>query len=455
MMKKLILVSTMLTLSGCGLVAEQYDLSFDKLTSWRSDAAAPVEQVSASSLKDWWQKFEDPALDELVTQAMSSSPDRLIAEARIAEARGLRRSARGSLLPQIGASGSGGREDTGLYDNLYPDNFYDAGFDASFELDVFGKNRNNFSASDNQLRAAEEQYRDVTLSLIAEISRNYIEYRAAQHQLRIAQKNLATQEKTLTLIEDMFRLGAAPKLDVERANNLVNTTRASLPEFERQADNARLALTVLVGALPQDLEPVLAEAAEIPATNIAPVLIAPTEVLSRRPDVQAASYLLAANTDLTQAAAADIFPSFTLRGFYGVADNALASAINPWNIALGAAVSLLDFGRIEGRVDAAKAREKQSFEQYRKTVLSAVSEVETALTDYIHINGQHQSLEQAYDSASKAFDLSQNLYKEGEIAFLDVLDSQRTVNNAESAMITAKASEAVALTRLYKALGVY
>ncbi|MAH05745.1 MAG: hypothetical protein CL561_09320 [Alphaproteobacteria bacterium] len=455
MMKKLILVSTMLTLSGCGLVAEQYDLSFDKLTNWRSDAAAPVEQVSASSLKDWWQKFEDPALNELVTQAMSSSPDRLIAEARIAEARGLRRSARGSLLPQISASGSGGREDTGLYDNLYPDNFYDAGFDASFELDVFGKNRNNFSASDNQLRAAEEQYRDVTLSLIAEISRNYIEYRAAQHQLRIAQKNLATQEKTLTLIEDMFRLGAAPKLDVERANNLVNTTRASLPEFERQADNARLALTVLVGALPQDLEPVLAEAAEIPATNIAPVLIAPAEVLSRRPDVQAASYLLAANTDLTQAAAADIFPSFTLRGFYGVADNALASAINPWNIALGAAVSLLDFGRIEGRVDAAKAREKQSFEQYRKTVLSAVSEVETALTDYIHINGQHQSLEQAYDSASKAFDLSQNLYKEGEIAFLDVLDSQRTVNNAESAMITAKASEAVALTRLYKALGVY
>ncbi|MEC7702589.1 MAG: efflux transporter outer membrane subunit [Pseudomonadota bacterium] len=455
MMKKLILVSTMLTLSGCGLVAEQYDLSFDKLTNWRSDAAAPVEQVSASSLKDWWQKFEDPALNELVTQAMSSSPDRLIAEARIAEARGLRRSARGSLLPQISASGSGGREDTGLYDNLYPDNFYDAGFDASFELDVFGKNRNNFSASDNQLRAAEEQYRDVTLSLIAEISRNYIEYRAAQHQLRIAQKNLATQEKTLTLIEDMFRLGAAPKLDVERANNLVNTTRASLPEYQRQADNARLALTVLVGALPQDLEPVLAEAAEIPATNIAPVLIAPAEVLSRRPDVQAASYLLAANTDLTQAAAADIFPSFTLRGFYGVADNALASAINPWNIALGAAVSLLDFGRIEGRVDAAKAREKQSFEQYRKTVLSAVSEVETALTDYIHINGQHQSLEQAYDSASKAFDLSQNLYKEGEIAFLDVLDSQRTVNNAESAMITAKASEAVALTRLYKALGVY
>ncbi|MEC7577003.1 MAG: efflux transporter outer membrane subunit, partial [Pseudomonadota bacterium] len=448
-------VSTMLTLSGCGLVAEQYDLSFDKLTNWRSDAAAPVEQVSASSLKDWWQKFEDPALNELVTQAMSSSPDRLIAEARIAEARGLRRSARGSLLPQISASGSGGREDTGLYDNLYPDNFYDAGFDASFELDVFGKNRNNFSASDNQLRAAEEQYRDVTLSLIAEISRNYIEYRAAQHQLRIAQKNLATQEKTLTLIEDMFRLGAAPKLDVERANNLVNTTRASLPEYQRQADNARLALTVLVGALPQDLEPVLAEAAEIPATNIAPVLIAPAEVLSRRPDVQAASYLLAANTDLTQAAAADIFPSFTLRGFYGVADNALASAINPWNIALGAAVSLLDFGRIEGRVDAAKAREKQSFEQYRKTVLSAVSEVETALTDYIHINGQHQSLEQAYDSASKAFELSQNLYKEGEIAFLDVLDSQRTVNNAESAMITAKASEAVALTRLYKALGVY
>lgn len=455
MIKNLVLFSTMLTLSGCGLVAENYDLSFSKLTNWQSDQTAPIAQVEAASLKEWWLKFNDPTLDKLVAQAMTDSPDRLIAEARIAEARGLRRSARGGLLPQISASGSGGREDTGLYDNLYPDNFFDAGFDASFELDVFGKNRNNFSASDNQLRAAEQQYRDVTLTLVADITRNYIEYRAAQHQLRIAQKNLTAQEKTLTLIEDMFRLGAAPKLDVERAKNLVNTTRASLPEYERQADNARLALTVLVGALPQDLAPLLAEEAVIPGTSIAPVLIAPAEVLTRRPDVQAAAHLLAANTDLTQAAAADIFPSFTLRGFYGIADNAIGGSIAPWNIALGAAVSLLDFGRIEGRVDAAKAREKQAFEQYRKTVLSAVSEVETALTDYIHINGQHQSLEQAYQSAYQAFELSQTLYKEGEIAFLDVLDAQRTVNDAESSMVAAKASEAVALARLYKALGVY
>lgn len=452
-MKKYILLPSCVILSAC--VSDGLDVSKPtEPLNWTAKNSEIAQSVNLIYLQGWWKQFKDPTLNTLVDQALENSPDRLIAEAKIAEARGLRRSSRSSLFPQIGVSGSNGRADTGA-SGTSSDSFYDAQFDASFEIDVFGKNRKEFSASDSNLEAAQARYHDVSLTLIAETVRTYIDFRAAQNQTRIATKNLNSQENTLDLISDLNRLGEAPKLDVERTKNLVNTTRASLPEFKRQTENARLRLSVLTGGLPENILPILIDHAEIPGGNVDPVLMAPAQVLALRPDIQAAAADLAANTSLAEAATAEIFPSFTLSGFYGIADNALASSVTPWNIALGAAVSLLDFGRIEGRIDAARAREKQAFEQYRKAVLSAVTEVETAFSDYAHINEQHVSLHKAYLSADKALELSQTLYKEGEISFLDVLDAQRSANKAEAAMVSATAAQAESLTRLFKSLGVY
>tara|TARA_R110002072_G_scaffold260168_1_gene418648 strand:- start:164 stop:1525 length:1362 start_codon:yes stop_codon:yes gene_type:complete len=453
-MKKYIVFPTLLMLNAC--LANSADLpNPSEPQNWSEQNSASLALVDAAALKSWWTGFNDPILNTLVEKTMLSSPDRLIAESKIAEARGLRKASRSSLFPQIGASGSTGREDTGAGNSLYPDSFYEAGFDASFELDFFGRNRNNAAASGAQLDAAQEQYHAVSLTLIADVTRNYIDFRAAQNQLRIAQKNLTSQEKTLTLIEDLNRLGSAPRLDVERAVNLVNTTRASLPEFSRLADNARLRLSVLTGALPEELATILIDDAEIPGADIQPVLMTPAQVLAMRPDVKASIASLIAQTSLSKAAAAEIFPIFSLSGFYGVADNALVSTVSPWNIALGAAVSILNFGKIEGQIDAEKAREKQAYEQYRKTVLQAVSEVETALSDYTHIEEKQVSLGRAFESADKALVLSQTLYKEGEISFLDVLDAQRTANNAESALVSARAAQAESVTRIFKSLGVY
>ena len=453
-MKKFLIFPSVLILSACATDGRSFSF-FEGPDNWAEQKSAQIESVGAQSLQGWWKNFDDPVLSQLVDMALKDSPDRLIAEAKIAEARGIYRTARSSLFPQIGASGSAGREDTGSNAVSYPDSFYDAGFDASFELDVFGKNRNNTRAADAQIRAREAQYHDVSLTLVAEVTRAYIAYRAAQRQTEIAEKNLLSQEKTLSLIEDLNRLGDAPKLDVERAANLVNTTRASLPEFERLATNARLSLSVLTGAMPEAIQNIAKDKAAIPGSNIQPVLMAPAEVLTLRPDIQAAIAELEANSALRAATIAELFPSLTLSGFFGVADNALLSSVTPWNVALGAAVSLLDFGRIEGRIDAAKAREKQAYEQYRKTVLAAVVEVETALNDYASINTKSLSLKKAYDSADKALELSQLLYKEGEISFLDVLDAQRTVNDAEAALVSAEAAKAESLTRLFKSLGVY
>ena len=441
---------SILVITGC--YATQGDLKEpDQPYSWSKENSAQATIVDANALKEWWLHFEDPTLNQLVQLSLIGSPDRRIAEAKINEARGIKRTNRSALFPQIDATARNGREDTGND----TDDFYEAGFDASFELDVFGQNRKRVDAASAQLSASEEQYFDVTLTLVSEVARAYTEYREFQKQVKIAKKNLDIQVNTLKLIRDQESVGESPQLDVERAENLVNTTKASIPEFERSAENAKLRLSVLTGELPIILSTHLDENADIPGAGIKPVLLTPAQVLFLRPDVRAAAANLSASTALAEAETADIFPTFELGGFFGVADSAIISSATVWNIFIGGAVALLDFGRIEGRVDSARAREVQSYEIYRRTILEAVTEVEIALNDYAKINEQRISLHKAYDNADKALEFSRQLFTEGEVSFLDVLDSQRTVNEADSALVTAQAAQTESLIRLYKSLGVY
>ncbi len=453
MKKTVLLTATSLALSGCvGTPNIFKDMQTPKFWD-TAETYDEIETVDTSSLARWWERGEDETLNKLIQLALNDSPDRELALARVMEARGIARTAKSYLFPQIGASGNAGRQETS---QMNADDFYDAQFDASYEIDIFGVNRLGNVAAQKQAQAYEAQYNDVTLTLIADITRSYIEYRSNQKQVAIASKNLELQTKTRDLVKRLMTLGEAPRLDVERAETLVNQTKASIPAYQRLADNARLRLTVLTGTLPEFIKPLLTEPAGIPFVDkVEPVLAAPADILSARPDIRAATLNLEASTKLAQATTRTIFPSFTIGGFYGVAENALRSATNVWSVALGAAVSVIDFGRIEGQIDAARGVEKQAYARYRKTILNAVVEVETALADYSHIHEQRISLEKAYNSASQALKLSQSLYNEGEISFLDVLDAQRTLNQADSALISAESEQAQSLIRLYKSIGVY
>ncbi len=451
-MKRTLMLLSTVALSGCFAGSLEFP-DFKGPSFWSNTPThGPLyEETNADELQNWWNRFNDPLLSALITKALEDSPDRRAAEARVLEARGLKRTARSALFPEIGASASDGREKSV---QSAADDYYDARFDASYEIDIFGRNRNRFSAADHTLENLEANYQDTTLTLIAEVARTYIEMRANEKQTLIAEKNLETQVQTLELIQQLREFGENPQLDVARSENLVNTTKASIPEFRRLRENSRLRLAVLVGALPEELSGLSEGSGNIPGSDVEPVLMTPAKVLALRPDVRAAAANLRAKTNLSEAAVADIFPIFTLSGFYGVAENSFANSTNIWNIAIGAAVTLLDFGRLEGQVDAARAREKEAYELYRKTVLEAVSELETALNDYAQINEQAVLLFKAYENAEESFILSRQLFTEGEISFLDVLDVQRTVNDAESALITAEAAKASALIRLYKSLGV-
>jgi NodT family efflux transporter outer membrane factor (OMF) lipoprotein len=420
--------------------------------NWVHTQDEAVKAFEAPALRHWWLGFEDTTLNAFVGAALTSSPDIKDSQAKILEARGNWRSNRATLFPLLTGHVNKGRQDIALAD---ADNYYDAAFDASYEIDLFGQNRNKAGAAKSLLVVSEASHRAVTLSLIAEVSRNYIQYRTFKTQAAIADKNLSAQKKSLDLVRHQKEVGVAPQLDVERAETLYHTTRASIQAFEQQADAAALRLSVLTGLFPAKVKDLLGLQASMPRAAIGPVLMAPADVLAERPDVQAAWANLSAQGDLADSAFAALFPTFTLSGFFGVEDSALASTTQVWSVALGAAATLLDFGRLAGQVDAARAREVQAYEGLRKSVLQAVADVETALSAYARLHEQSLYLDQAKENAQRSLVISEELYKEGEISFLDVLDAQRTANDADSAAVSAQSDKVLALVALYKALGVY
>lgn len=441
-----------LFLTGCITTGSDFQKP-EQPKNWGAYQSDLIERGDVQALGNWWENFDDPVLNQLVHLSMSDSPQRRIAQTRILEARGIRRTTASFLFPQLGASANAGRSAEGFAGTS--GDFYDARFDASYEVDIFGRNRKSTKAADQNILNFEEQYRDVTLTLIAEITRDYIDYRSFQRQSEIAQNNLDIQQKTLDLIRHQKNFGEATQLDVERSESLVNTTRSSIPEFARLADAARLRLSVLTGQLPETIKPILSTAKPIPYNTARPLLLAPAQVITLRPDIRAAAANLNAVTSLAEFETLDLLPKFTLAGFYGVAKGVLFDSTSIWNIAAGTAVSLIDFGRIEGRIDAARAVEQRAFEGYRLIMLEAIAEVETALSDYAHINEQYVHLQNAYDNANKALNLSEILYKEGEISFINVLDAQRTLSGSEAALAEAEANKAKSIVRLYKSLGVY
>lgn len=438
-------------LSGCVLSGtESSSMTIPK--SWVSnDPSNIIENADISKLKNWWRKFNDKNLNQLIEIALENNPDRVIAQSRITEARAIRKTTQSSLFPEISLRADGGRKNTGQT----IDNFYEAGFDASFEIDVFGINRNKVNAEDAQIDALKAQYHDTILTLITEVIRVYTDFRAAQKQITIAEKNRTIQQETLTLIRQQYDVGEIPLLDVERSEALVNTTEASIPEFKRQAENSRLQLTTLTGALPKNIIHILNTSMDVAALKIDPILLSSASVLRNRPDIRASIATLAQATSLRQSIAASILPTFSISGFYGIAENPAFNSTNIWTLAGGTAVSLLNFGRIQGQINATKEREKQAFELYRKNILNAVVEVETALVDYTRLNTRGLSIQKAYENANNALALSQKLYTEGEISFIDLLDAQRTLNTADSARVSSEQLQVQSIIRLYKSLGVY
>lgn len=422
----------------------------------KAAAALPMQdQAQIQELSHWWTSFEDPTLNMLVAKGLNGNHSLKSVQARIDEARGIRRSAFGGLWPAIGASANVSRDkaNTRLGTGFF--NQRQAGFDASWEVDLFGGNRRALESADADVMAAIADTDAAALSLAAEIAVQYIEYRNVQQQLQIAQSSVKAQDEILQLTKDLFSADLTSGLEVSQAESVARTTAAAVPEYQRQLEATRQSLAVLTGGTADELPmDVLSKPAPVPMAKTMPFLEAPTSVLSRRPDIVASERRLASATALTGAEMAALYPSLNLSGFFGLGGGTGARNANVWTLAAGVAAPLLNFGTIQGRVDAQEARQMQAYHNYRQTVLEAVADVETSLSNFAYGTQYQDALQKSAASNRETLRLARLRYENGLTPFTDVLNAQQDSYQTDQEMARSQALRSQALVGVYKSLGV-
>jgi NodT family efflux transporter outer membrane factor (OMF) lipoprotein len=336
-------------------------------------------------------------------------------------------------------------------------NAFEAGFDAGWEIDVFGGVRRDKEAALAQLQAAEEVRRDVLITLLADVARNYAELRGTQQQLQILEETLRSERDTLELANARLEAGLGTELDTARAEGLLAVNAAQRPALERFAKQAVYRLGVLLGKDPGALASELETPGAIPFAPPEIPLTLPSELLSRRPDLRRAERDLAAATARIGVAKADLFPRFLIMGSLGrrsedVAD--LSSGISQfWNLLPVVRWPIFSGGRIRANIRVQDARHEQALRQYEKAVLTALEEVENALSSHTRELRRQESLRASVAANRRALELAMERYTSGLESFLSVLDAERSVYAAEDQLVQSERNAVVSLIAVYKSLG--
>jgi NodT family efflux transporter outer membrane factor (OMF) lipoprotein len=395
----------------------------------------------------WWRGFGDPVLDGLIERASAANIDLAIARARVLEARALRDAAAGGKWPSVSASAGAAR--VGPSENAVvfaPGDYdlYEAGFDARWEIDLFGRLDRLVEAAARDAEAAEEAERDARVTLVAEVAREYVTLRGAQRELAILRENLALQRDTLELTAAREQAGLSPELDTSRARTQAETTAAAIPVFEARARASILRLNVLVGEAPGALE------AELGAGL-------PLEVLRRRPDVRRAERELARETELVGQRTAELYPRLVLFGSAGFQSQQLSdlfeSGSTAWSLGGSLLAPIFEGGRLRAELRAQEARAEEAALAWRGTVLEALREVEDALSSLAREREREARLAAATQAARRSVELASDLNAQGLVDFFQVLDAQRELVQVESELAISQTQVAARAVALYKALG--
>ncbi|MBN2495455.1 MAG: efflux transporter outer membrane subunit [Deltaproteobacteria bacterium] len=409
-------------------------------------------------LSRWWHRLDDPMLDALVEEALRASPDLRMARARLREARARRAMAGAAQLPSLSASGSASRRQSIVHTGSgQTSNSFTAGFDASWEIDVFGGVRRSVEASEADRASSEAGLHDARITLVAEVARSYFEVRCLQIRLRISRRNLESQTETLALTEFRAKAGLVSSQDVEQATSNREQTRAQIPSLETGLAEAEHRLDVLLGKAPGALHARLAAGGELPAMPDRIAVGIPADALRQRPDVRAAERKLAAETARIGVAEAALYPSFSLSGSIGL-DAAVQGALGNgaglvYSLLGGITAPLFQGGRLRAQVEAQDAVCEQALVAYEQAVLTALQDVENALVALARHREREEALTRAAGAARNAAELARQRYGAGVIDFQSVLDTERSVLSLEDSLASTRADGVLALIRLYKALG--
>lgn len=460
MLKTSALWLTAMLLGGCSqlpAVGPDYQLPRLALPAGWTATVPPAAQTTAD-LAGWWRQLDDPLLDRLVDDALAGSLDLRLAQARLRQARAARAQSVSGFFPALTASTAASRSKNAAVVSALPERtLYDAGFDASWEIDLFGGTRRGLEAATADQAASAASLQNTRVSLLAEVAQNYVDLRSYQRRLAIARDNLASQSETLQITEWRNQAGLASSSDVEQARTNREQTRAGIPDLEVGLSAAENRLAVLLGRQPGALHGELLEARPLPTVQAALGAGIPADVLRRRPDLIAAERTLAAETARVGQKLAERFPSLALGGSFGWQAYSFA-ALGGSDTLLRAvsgslAATLFDGGKLRSAVDIQSAVQEQALIAYQAGVLSALEEVENALTAYAASRQRVDARRQAADAARNAALLARHLYESGLADFQKVLETERTRLTAEDNLATAEATVLTSLIKLYKALG--
>lgn len=456
-------VLTVFVVAGCAVGPNYRAPKMNAPAQW-SETLGGGETNHSDLVAAWWKTFNDAELDSLIERAVRSNLDLRIAEGRVREARAQRGIASADLWPSANASGSYTRER--FSGNGFPpipppfpleSDLYQAGFDASWEIDVFGGKRRALEAARADVSAAEFGRRDALVTLLGEVARNYVETRGYQRRLEIARQNIKAQQEALALTRERFNNGLTSDLDVTQAAALLSTTEAEVPSLESSLKAAIHRLGVLLGQPPGALLEELSQEAAIPAAPPEVPVGLPSELLRRRPDVQRAERELAATTARIGVATADLFPKFSLTGTVALqsvsASDWFEGGSRFWSAGPTVQWRIFDAGRIRANIRVQNAREEQALARYEQTVLGSFEDVENALTAYAKEQTRRRSLADAVKSNQDSLHLANQLYANGLANFLNVLDAERSLYQAEDQLVQSERSVSANLIALYKALG--
>ncbi|MFH1136533.1 MAG: efflux transporter outer membrane subunit [Pseudomonadota bacterium] len=452
-------VLLMLFALGCASVGPDYrPPAPDAPAKWHNGGAAVTAARDNKQLAEWWTVFDDPLLTRLVGMALEENLDLKKAKAAVREARASRGAAQAGLFPTATGSAAATRsrssENNGSGDT---DDLFSLGFDASWELDVFGGVRRAVEAAEADLGAAEADLRDVLASLTAELGTNYIEARSRQARLAAAEQSLVSLGETVDLTQARFQTGLDDELAVLQAGYNREDAAADIPTHKTALEQAFNRLAVLTGRKPGELRDLLAEVKPIPAAPAAASIGPPAETLRQRPDIRKAERELAAQTARIGEAAADLYPKFKLAGSLSLEAlqahkllrvESLASSLGPsvsWNI--------FDAGLIRRNIEVQTAKQEQCLAAYEAAVLTALEEVENALVAFDQEQKRREKIRRAADLASQAEGLARQQYLAGLKDFSDVLETQRQLLTYRDQLAQSDAAVAGDLVTLYKALG--
>ncbi|MBW1659097.1 MAG: efflux transporter outer membrane subunit [Deltaproteobacteria bacterium] len=459
-----ILLSFLVTgLQGCFKVGPNYKKPETSVpTTWQKDILEmdPALSPEPAKIKKWWEVFNDPILNQLITESQTTNYDIRIAVARVEEAWAQIGVVSGQRMPQIDVKGSFDRQRSSENDifpggDLY--NQYMSQIGATWEIDLFGRIKRQVASAKAAFEATQEMKTDVMLTVYAQVAQAYISLRTAQSRLATSLYNIKSQREIVDLTQTRFKYGLASDLDVAQSEQVLAISESTLPPIRTQIENSIHTLSVLLGKSPSALKELLREPKPVPMLPDKITVGIPMDLIRRRPDIRAAERLLAAQTERIGIATSHLYPRLSIAGFFGFlstdATDAFHWSSRTFSIGGGLNWNIFNGGSVRSLIKVEDARTKQALLTYEKTVLNALREVEDALVKFADGERRVLDLRHSVDVAKRTLDLSLTLYKEGLKDFQSTLDAERVLFDAENSLAEAEGITAMNLVKLYRALG--